>query len=83
VRPRPDHQVKALVTGLHDIVAALAAADPTDKADLYKELGVTLRYDPSGTVAVKVQPRGATVRVGGGTRTLTRPTPAVGFFLAA
>jgi len=60
-------QVKALVTGLRDIVAALAGAEPADKADLYKELGVTLRYDPSGTVAVKVQPRGVTVRVGGGT----------------
>ena len=50
---------------LRDIVAALAGAEPADKADLYKELGVTLRYDPSGTVAVKVQPRGVTVRVGG------------------
>ncbi len=31
------------------------------------ELGVTLRYDPSGTIAVQAQPRGVTVRVGGGT----------------
>ena len=54
------------MTGLRDIVAALAGAEAADKADLYKELGVTLRYDPSGTVAVKVQPLGVTVRVGGG-----------------
>ena len=52
---------------LRDIVSTLAAADPSDKADLYRELGVTLRYDPSGTVAVKVQPREVTERVGGGT----------------
>ena len=52
---------------LRDIVGTLAAADPADKADLYRELGVTLRYDPSGTIAVQAQPRGVTVRVGGGT----------------
>lgn len=56
-------QVKALVTGLRDIVAALAAADPADKADLYKELGVTLRYDTGGTVTVRARPRGVTVGV--------------------
>ncbi len=60
-------QVKALVGALRDIVSALAAADPTDKADLYRELGVTLRYDASGTVTVRAQPRGVKVRVGGGT----------------
>lgn len=76
-------QVKALVTGLDDVVAALAAADPTDKADLYRKLGVTLRYDASGTVIVRAQPRGVKVRVGGGTGTLTPPTAAEGFFLAA
>lgn len=59
------NQVKALVDALRDIVGTLAAADPTDKADLYRELGVTLRYDPSGTVTVQAQPRGVTVRVGG------------------
>jgi len=45
-------QVKALVVALRDIVSTLAAADPTDKADLYQELGVSLRYDTSGTVTV-------------------------------
>jgi len=61
-------QVKALVGALRDIVGALAAADPTDKADLYRELGVTLRYDASGTVTVRAQPRGVDVRVGGPSR---------------
>ena len=38
------------MTGLRDIVAALEGAEPADKADLYKELGVSLRYDnTSGT----------------------------------
>jgi len=59
--------VKALVGALRDIVSTLAAADPTDKADLYRELGVSLRYDTSGTVTVRAQPRGVKVRVGGGT----------------
>ena len=49
------------------IVGMLADADPTEKADLYRELGVTLRYDPSGTIAVQAPPRGVTIRVGGGT----------------
>lgn len=61
------NQAKALLESLRNIVGTLAAADPADKADLYRELGVTLRYDTSGTVTVRAQPRGAEVRVGGGT----------------
>lgn len=61
------NQVRALATKLGDIVAALADATPSDKADLYRELGVSLRYDPGGIVTVHAQPRGATVGVGGGT----------------
>ena len=76
-------QVKALALALRDIVGALGAADPTDKADLYRELGVTLRYDPSGTIAVQAQPRGVTVRVGGGTRPITPRAADLGEFLLA
>jgi len=65
------NQVKALVHALRNIVDTLAAAEPADKADLYRELGVTLRYDPSGTVTVQAQPRGVTVRVGGATAPAT------------
>ena len=62
------NQAKALLESLRNIVGTLAAADPADKADLYRrELDVTLRYDTSGTVTVRAQPRGAEVRVGGGT----------------
>ena len=60
-------QVKALVKALKDIVRVLAAAEPTDKSDLYDQLGISLAYDPDGTVTVESRPRGVTVRVGGGT----------------
>ena len=47
------------------MVRVLAAAEPTDKAELYSQLGILLHYDPSGSVAVEARPRVATVRVGG------------------
>ncbi len=68
-------QVKALVNALQDIVAVIADAEPADKAELYNELGVSLRYDPDGTVSVQAHPRGVQVRVGGGT--CPADTPAV------
>lgn len=52
---------------LRDIVGVLAAADPEDKSELYAQLGVSLSYDPAGTVTVQAHPRGVTVGVGGGT----------------
>ena len=52
---------------LKDIVGVLAEADPADKSDLYDQLGISLAYDPDGTVTVESRPRGVTVRVGGGT----------------
>ncbi len=60
-------EVKALVNALKDIVSVLAQAEPADKAELYDQLGVRLRYDPSGSVSVQSEPRGVTVGVGGGT----------------
>jgi hypothetical protein len=47
-------------------VSTLADADPEDKAELYRELGVNLTYSPDGRVNVQVLPRGVSVRVGGG-----------------
>ena len=52
------NQVRALFHALREIVGALAAAEPIDKADLHRELGITLRCDPSGTVTAQAQPRG-------------------------
>ncbi len=60
-------EVKALVKALRDIVDVLADADPADKSELYDQLGISLTYDPAGSVTVKALPRGVTVRVGGGT----------------
>ncbi len=60
-------QTRALIDALGDIVAALADADPNDKAELYRELGVNLTYHHDGRVDVEVLPRGQKVRVGGGT----------------
>jgi site-specific DNA recombinase len=60
-------QVKALVTALKDIVSVLTDAEPAARADVYNDLGVHLRYTPDGMVAAQAQPRGVTVRVGGGT----------------
>jgi hypothetical protein len=67
-------EVNALVDALRDIVGVLAAADPADKSELYAQLGVSLSYDPTGNVTVKAEPRGVTVRVGGGTGPADTPT---------
>ena len=76
--------VRALVEALQDIVGVLAEADREDKAELYKELGVDMTYNPEGSVSVRMAPRGLKVRVGGPTPTLTtRPAPlARSYFLA-
>ena len=59
-------EVKALVTGLRDVVATLARAEPADKAIMYAELGVRLTYHPDGRVLVESRPC-TQVSVGGGT----------------
>lgn len=42
--------LRALVQELKDIVAVLANAEPAAKSDVCREFGVTLQYDPSGTI---------------------------------
>jgi hypothetical protein len=42
---------------LRDIVDVLADVGPADRARLDNELGVTLSYNPDGTVVVKAHPR--------------------------
>ena len=51
-------QVKALVNALQDIVEVLAEAEPQDKTELYDQLGISLAYDPDGTVTVESRTRG-------------------------
>jgi len=68
--------VKALGASLRDITATLAAADPTDKAAVYEEMGIDVTYHPEGSISTKMFPRGVKVRVGGGIPELTtRPAP--------
>jgi hypothetical protein len=55
------------VKALKDIVSVLAQAEPADKAELYDQLGISLHYDPAGSVSVQSHPRGVQVGVGGGT----------------
>jgi hypothetical protein len=64
-------EVKTLVTELKRIVDVLAGADPVDKGDLYDKLGISLSYNPSGTVPVSAHARGPQDGVGGASRTST------------
>lgn len=60
--------IKHLVADLCEIVGVLRKAAPEQKAEIYRELGVSLRYDhTANAVTLHAQPRGVTVRVGGGT----------------
>ncbi|ONH31815.1 MULTISPECIES: hypothetical protein [Protofrankia] len=65
-------EIAALVEALGDILTALAEADPADKAEVYRQLGLRLTYQPAiQTVRaeVKINPRyrGVMVGVRGGT----------------
>lgn len=60
-------QVRALVDALHDIVGVLRNADPKVKAEVYRDLGLSLEYSRTGQISVEAQPGGVNVRVGGGT----------------
>ncbi|WP_433653627.1 zinc ribbon domain-containing protein [Micromonospora zamorensis] len=69
-------EIKDLVQALGDIAAVLRDADPTDKAEVYRQLGLRLIYQPeTQTVRAAVDlsaHRGAMVCVRGGIRTLVR-----------
>ena len=76
--------IKALVAGLRDITATLAAADPADKAAVYTEMGIEVTYHHDGRVLVESRPRVVNDGVGGRIRTLTpRGALTGGFPLAA
>jgi len=62
--------IKALVASLQDITATLAAADPTDKATVYAEMGLDITYHQDGRV-VESRPRVVESGVGERTRTST------------
>ncbi|MFI7608293.1 hypothetical protein ACIBTV_24535 [Micromonospora sp. NPDC049366] len=64
-------EITALVTALGDITTVLRYADPADKAEVYRQLGLRLNYQPEmQTVRAEVDlsaHRGAIVCVRGGT----------------
>ena len=76
---------RTLIEGLGDMVAVLSSADPQKRAELFEALGLRLTWHPDDKkVLVEAQPARVLISgVGGGTCTLTPPTPAEGFFLAA
>ncbi len=45
------------MASLQDITAALAAADPADKAKIYAEMGIDITYHQDGRVVVESRPR--------------------------
>ena len=70
-RPSPAlsrEELRRMIGELRDLRPVLAEADPSLKAAVYADLGVTLTYRPANeTVAVAAQPMLSKVRVGGGT----------------
>jgi site-specific DNA recombinase len=71
-RPMTREQITTLVRQLGDITTALAEADPTDRAEVYRQLGLRLTYHPEQQkVRVQAQPvtdsHGDLVRVRRGT----------------
>ncbi|HZU73751.1 MAG TPA: recombinase family protein [Acidimicrobiales bacterium] len=65
-------ELKAMLLSLKDLAGALRNADPADKAELYAELGIRVRYEPGERVIVaQAQPTLACSqrRVGGPMRT--------------
>lgn len=52
-----DAEIKALVDRLADLVRVLADADPNDKSEIFRQLGLKLTYHPGrGILEAKVQP---------------------------
>jgi site-specific DNA recombinase len=50
-RRMTEQEIASLVDALGGIASVLKAADPADKAEVYKRLGLTLRFDPESRVA--------------------------------
>ncbi len=54
-----------MVESIDNITDVIANASLTDKAELYKELGIELTYQPDGRLLVEARPRRLSVCVGG------------------
>lgn len=63
-----------MIDSLGDVGAALTDAQPESLRQLYKDLGLELRYEPHDrAVVVTASPRVVNEHVRGGTRSLTTP----------
>jgi site-specific DNA recombinase len=60
-------QLAALVSGLGNLLDVLAKAAPEDKAEVYRQLGLRLTYDPARRVVIAESDPWAKVSVGEGT----------------
>jgi site-specific DNA recombinase len=74
-------QITAIVHQVGELTTVLAEADPTDRAEVYRQLGLKLTYRPEQQkVRVQAQPDadsyGEIARVRGGTQTPVRRTHA-------
>ncbi|WP_007516034.1 recombinase family protein [Pseudofrankia saprophytica] len=57
-------QIKALVDGFGGLLAILKEADPADKAEVYRELGLKLTYDhETETIMAEARPRSSVCAV--------------------
>jgi site-specific DNA recombinase len=60
-------EIAELVRNLKDLAVVIARADPTDKADIYRQFGLELTYEPhEKTVTMEADPW-RNQSVGGGT----------------
>ena len=75
--------IKALVASLRDITTTLAAADPTDKAAVYEEMGIDVTYHRDGRVLVESRPRVVNDGVGGASTTPSTRHPWEAWLIAA
>jgi len=78
-------QIADLVRALSDIVAVLRDADPDDKAEVYRQLGLRLTYQTeTQTVRAAVglsAHRGQIIRARGATRPFVPPSMTLGTIL--
>jgi hypothetical protein len=70
-----NEQIAQLVAELGDMMNILRDADPADKVDLYRTLGLTLRYHPSRqAVSANIEQSGSCIRLCRRGDTLSSPT---------
>ena len=72
-----------MVESIDDMTDVIANASPTDKAALYKELGIELIYQPDGRLLVEARPRRLSVCVEGAKHSTSTRDPWEAWLTAA